>query len=64
MSIIVQQDATIYSLSYFCKLLYMFRVVTVITASGTGQTIFATFCCRGAAETQLYVLLMMGGVTT
>jgi len=26
--IIVQQDATIYSLLYFCKLLYMFRVVT------------------------------------
>ena len=26
-SIIVQQDATIYSLLYFCKLLYMFRVV-------------------------------------
>jgi len=28
MSITVQQDATIYSLLYFCKLLYMFRVVT------------------------------------
>ena len=28
MSIIVQQDATIYSLLYFCKLLYMFRVLT------------------------------------
>jgi hypothetical protein len=28
LSIIVQQDATIYSLLYFCKLLYMFRVVT------------------------------------
>jgi len=27
-SIIVQQDATIYSLLYFCKLLYMFRLVT------------------------------------
>jgi hypothetical protein len=27
MSITVQQDATIYSLLYFCKLLYMFRVV-------------------------------------
>jgi len=26
-SIIVQQDATIYSLLYFCKLLYMFLVV-------------------------------------
>jgi len=28
LSIIVQQDATIYSLLYFCKLLYMFRLVT------------------------------------
>jgi hypothetical protein len=28
MSIIAQQDATICSLLYFCKLLYMFRVVT------------------------------------
>jgi len=27
MSIIVQKDATMYSLLYFCKLLYMFRVV-------------------------------------
>jgi len=27
MSIIVQQDATINSLLYFCRLLYMFRVV-------------------------------------
>jgi hypothetical protein len=26
--ITVQQDATMYSLLYFCKLLYMFRVVT------------------------------------
>jgi hypothetical protein len=28
MPIIVQQDATMYSFLYFCKLLYMFRVVT------------------------------------
>jgi len=28
MLITVQQDATIYILLYFCKLLYMFRVVT------------------------------------
>jgi len=28
MSITVQQDATIYSLLYFCKLLYMFQVDT------------------------------------
>jgi len=28
MSVIVQQDATMYSLLYFCKVFYMFRVVT------------------------------------
>jgi len=28
MSIIVQQDATMYSVLYFCKLLCMFRVLT------------------------------------
>ena len=47
MSINVQRDATIYSLLYFCRLLYMFRVLllpiirsthtNVTTASGTGQ---------------------------
>ena len=47
MSIIVQRDATRYSLLYFCKLLYMFRVLlppiirstqtTVTTAFGTGR---------------------------
>jgi len=57
MSIIVQQDAIIYSLLYFCKLLYMFRVVssgahiTAITASGTGQTVSATFRYRGEVGT-------------
>jgi hypothetical protein len=57
MSIIVQQDAIIYSLLYFCKLLYMFRAVssgahiTAITASGTGQTVSATFRYRGEVGT-------------
>ena len=44
--IIVQQDATVFSLLYFCRRLYMFRVLpssggrtTVITASGTGQPV-------------------------
>jgi hypothetical protein len=44
-SVTAQQDATPYSLLYFCNLLYIFRVVTppiirgtVIIASGTGQT--------------------------
>jgi hypothetical protein len=55
-SIIVQQDANIYSLLYLCKLLYILHPssgahITVITASGTGQTVFATFRYGGAAET-------------
>ena len=35
MSISVQQDATMYRLLYFCKLLYMFRVVTPPIISST-----------------------------
>jgi len=35
MSIIVQQDATMYSLLYFCKLFYMFWVVTPPTIRST-----------------------------
>jgi len=34
MSITVQQDATMYSLLYFCKLFYMFRVGTPPIISG------------------------------
>jgi hypothetical protein len=79
-SIIVQQDVTICSLLYFCELLALHvlggnsthhqEYITVITASGTGQTASATFRCCGVFETavtnapQLYVPLMMGGVTT
>jgi hypothetical protein len=59
MSITVQQDVTMYSLLYFCKLLYMFRVVTpltirsttVITTSGTGHTVSATFRYGGEVGT-------------
>jgi hypothetical protein len=35
MSIIVQEDATVYSLLYFCKLPYMFRVVIPHIIRGT-----------------------------
>ena len=53
MSITVQQDATMHNLLYFCKLLYMFRVVTlpiiralttVITATGAGQASENAMC--------------------
>jgi len=55
-SIIVQQDAIIYSLLYFCNLLYILHPssgahITVITASDTGQTVSATFRYGEAAET-------------
>jgi hypothetical protein len=60
LSIFVQQDATVHSLLYLCKLLYMFRVVTppiirstytVITAPGTGQTVSATLRYGGEVGT-------------
>jgi len=35
MSIIVQQDAIIYSLLYFCTLLYIFWVVTTLIIRST-----------------------------
>jgi len=35
LSKIIQQDANMYSLLYFCKLLYMFRVVTPPIISST-----------------------------
>ena len=53
-SIIVQQDATIYSFIIFLQQLYMFWMIpssiirstikTVITTSGIGRTVFATIC--------------------
>ena len=53
----VQQDVTIYSLLCFCELFYIFRVVpppiirSAYTASGTGQTVSATFRYRGGVGT-------------
>jgi len=42
---IVQQDATIYSLLYFCKLLYMFRVSNLSTmAEGTRDGLTSARC--------------------
>jgi len=45
-SITLQQDATIYSLLRFCKLLYMFRVVTP-------PNIRSTYNCNSAVVEQL-----------
>jgi len=47
-SIIVQQYATIYSLLYFCKLLYMFRVVTPSIIRSTYNCINIIFNLRTA----------------
>jgi hypothetical protein len=53
MSIVVQQDANMCSLLCFCKLFYMFRMVTppssgahitAITAYGTGQASETAVC--------------------
>jgi hypothetical protein len=52
MSAIVQQDATIYSSLYLCKIHPSSGAhITVITASGAGQTVSATFRSRAAVET-------------
>jgi hypothetical protein len=62
LSIIVQQDATIYSLLYFCKLLCMFQVVTPPIIRSTNNcnysiwhcpTVSATFSYRGEVGTEL-----------
>jgi len=60
-SIIVQQDSTLYSLLYFflnCSTYFgwLFHPssgahITVITASGSGQTVSVTFCYRGDVGT-------------
>jgi len=44
MSIIVQQDATMYSLLYFCKLLYMFWVVTPPIIRSTYNCNYSYMC--------------------
>jgi hypothetical protein len=105
LSIILQQDATMYILLYFCKLLYMFRVVTPPNIRSTYNCnysiwhwsdfrkcgVWSQLKVRGMDPTvcplsltfswihtlhfpkfnqcqmlylELYVLLMMGGVTT
>ena len=60
MSVIVQRDATYTVLLYFCRQLYMFRMIplsiirstlkTVIITNGTVRTVFATVRCVKEAE--------------
>jgi len=45
MSIIVQQDPTMYSLLYFCKLLFIFRVVTPPIIRSTYNCNYCTWHC-------------------
>ena len=79
-SVTVQKDATIYSLLYFCRLLYMFRVVIRSIIRSTYNCNYSIWHWSNRlcylplswsrwnsvppAPRQLYVLLMMGGVAT
>jgi hypothetical protein len=54
MSIIVQQDATIYSLLYICKLLYMFRLVTPLTIRNTYNCIYRIWHWSNVSATFRY----------
>ena len=61
MPVIVQQDATVYSFIIFLQTAlhvssdtlthHQEHTSTVITASGTGRTVFATVRCRGGVGT-------------
>ena len=50
MSMIVQQDATMYSLLYFCRPLYMFRVVTPSIIRSTYKCNYCRSNCSTTAE--------------
>jgi len=58
MSVTVQQDAIMYSLLYFCKLLYMFRVVILPIIRSTYNCNYSIWhwsnrLCRGAVGTHM-----------
>jgi len=51
MSITVQQDETIYSLLYFCKLLFIFRVVTQPIIRSIYNCNYSIWNCRSNGST-------------
>jgi len=62
MSIIVQQDATIYSLLYFCKLLYMFRVVTPLNIRSTYNCNYSIWYWSNLRKCSVWIQLKMRGM--
>jgi hypothetical protein len=59
MPIIVQQDATMHSLLYFCKLLYMFRVVTPSIIRSTYNYNYSTWHWSNFGKRSVWSQLMM-----
>jgi len=62
MSIIVQQDATRYSLLYFCKLLYMFRVVTQPIIRNTYNSNYIIWHWANFGKCSVWCQLKMGAM--
>ena len=62
MSIIFQQDATRHILLYFCKLLYMFRVVTPPIISSTCNCNYSIWHWSNFGKWSVWIQLKMGGM--
>jgi hypothetical protein len=62
MPIIVQQDTTIYILLYFCKLLYMFRVVTPPIIRSTYDCNYSIWHWSNFGKCSVWSQLKMGGI--
>jgi hypothetical protein len=60
MSITVQQDATVYSLLCFCKLLYMFRVVTLPIIRSTCNCNYGIWHWSNFGKCSVWSQLKMG----
>ena len=61
-SIIVQQVATMYSLLYFCKLLYMFQVVTPPIIRSTYDCNYSIWHWSNFGKCSVWSQLKMGGI--
>ena len=61
---IVQQDATMYSLLYFCKLLYMFRVVTPPIIRSTYSCNYSIWHWSNFGKCSVWSQLKMRGMDT
>jgi hypothetical protein len=62
MSVIVQQDANMYSLLYFCILLYMFRVVTPPIIRSTRNCHYSIWHWSNFGKCSVWSQLKMGGM--